>query len=163
MLSSRLMSLGRQLLNTNPFQSNYKKYSFIHSDRNLQEKTNLTFVHNISFPDISPIQAIRNSAFAAKKKKSIEFVKQPVVNESICKDVIASVNNKLATNTEGRLFAVVQLCGKQFKVTAGDILVIEGFWPPTIGDKLKLEKVNEWFGAIIYNNYNEFCYDNRSC
>ncbi|KAL6445830.1 hypothetical protein ACFW04_000919 [Cataglyphis niger] len=41
----------------------------------------------------------------------------------------------------GRMFAVVQVCGKQFKVTENDIIIIEGFWPPNIGDRLKLEKV----------------------
>ncbi|XP_029670274.1 39S ribosomal protein L21, mitochondrial [Formica exsecta] len=41
----------------------------------------------------------------------------------------------------GRMFAVVQVCGKQFKVTENDIIIVEGFWPPNIGDRLKLEKV----------------------
>lgn len=39
------------------------------------------------------------------------------------------------------MFAVVQLCGKQFKVTAGDLILVEGFWEPTNGDRLKLDKV----------------------
>lgn len=43
--------------------------------------------------------------------------------------------------SEGRLFANVQLCGKQFKVTAGDLIVIQGYWAPTIGDEIRLEKV----------------------
>ncbi|XP_052860559.1 39S ribosomal protein L21, mitochondrial isoform X2 [Anopheles cruzii] len=51
------------------------------------------------------------------------------------------VNKQLETGTEGRLFAVVQLCGKQFKITAGDIVVVEGYWPPENGDKLRLDKV----------------------
>lgn len=42
---------------------------------------------------------------------------------------------------EGRLFAVIQVMGKQYKVTAGDILVFEGYWAPTIGDKIRMEKV----------------------
>lgn len=51
------------------------------------------------------------------------------------------INKQIATNKTGRLFAVVQVCGKQFKVTENDIIIIEGFWPPNIGDHLKLEKV----------------------
>lgn len=39
------------------------------------------------------------------------------------------------------MFAVVQLCGKQFKVTAGDVILVEGFWEPSNGDKLRLDKV----------------------
>lgn len=39
------------------------------------------------------------------------------------------------------MFAVVHLCGKQFKVTAGDIILVEGYWEPSNGDKLRLEKV----------------------
>lgn len=56
-------------------------------------------------------------------------------------DVTNEINKQIATNTTGRLFAVIQLCGKQFKVTENDIIIIEGFWPPNIGERLKLEKV----------------------
>ncbi|XP_020296557.1 39S ribosomal protein L21, mitochondrial [Pseudomyrmex gracilis] len=61
--------------------------------------------------------------------------------ERICTDVTNEINNQIARNKVGRMFAVVQICGKQFKVTENDILIIEGGWPPTIGDRLKLEKV----------------------
>jgi len=56
-------------------------------------------------------------------------------------DVTNEINHQITTNTTGRMFAVVQVCGKQFKVTENDIIIIEGFWPPNIGDRLKLEKV----------------------
>lgn len=56
-------------------------------------------------------------------------------------DVTNEINNQIATNKTGRMFAVVQVCGKQFKVTENDIIIVEGFWPPNIGDRLKLEKV----------------------
>lgn len=55
--------------------------------------------------------------------------------------VFASVNQSLAAGSEGRLFAVVHLCGKQFKVTAGDVILVEGYWPPNIGDRIRLDKV----------------------
>ncbi|XP_035893593.1 39S ribosomal protein L21, mitochondrial [Anopheles stephensi] len=57
------------------------------------------------------------------------------------KSTIDTVNKQVATGSEGRLFAVVQLCGKQFKITSGDIIVVEGYWPPENGDKLRLDKV----------------------
>lgn len=44
-------------------------------------------------------------------------------------------------NEAGRLFAIVQVLGKQFKVTAGDLILLEGFWEPKNGDELKLNKV----------------------
>ncbi|XP_018341993.1 PREDICTED: 39S ribosomal protein L21, mitochondrial isoform X1 [Trachymyrmex septentrionalis] len=59
----------------------------------------------------------------------------------ICTDVTNEINNQIATDSIGRMFAVVQICGKQFKITEYDIIIIEGFWPPNIGDQLKLEKV----------------------
>ncbi|XP_014484957.1 PREDICTED: 39S ribosomal protein L21, mitochondrial [Dinoponera quadriceps] len=61
--------------------------------------------------------------------------------EQICTDVTNEINNQIATNRTGRLFAVIQLLGKQFKVTENDIIILEGFWPPNIGEHLKLEKV----------------------
>ncbi|XP_053680940.1 39S ribosomal protein L21, mitochondrial [Anopheles nili] len=57
------------------------------------------------------------------------------------KSTIDSVNKQLKTGSEGRLFAVVQLCGKQFKITTGDIIVVEGYWPPENGDRLRLDKI----------------------
>uniref|UniRef100_A0A182YCE7 Large ribosomal subunit protein bL21m n=1 Tax=Anopheles stephensi TaxID=30069 RepID=A0A182YCE7_ANOST len=57
------------------------------------------------------------------------------------KSTIDTVNKQVETGSEGRLFAVVQLCGKQFKITSGDIIVVEGYWPPENGDKLRLDKV----------------------
>ncbi|EGI67557.1 PREDICTED: 39S ribosomal protein L21, mitochondrial [Acromyrmex echinatior] len=61
--------------------------------------------------------------------------------EKICIDVTNEINNQITTDSIGRMFAVVQVCGKQFKITEHDIIIIEGFWPPNIGDQLKLEKV----------------------
>lgn len=60
---------------------------------------------------------------------------------SLSTDVTNEINNQIAMDKIGRMFAVVQICGKQFKVTENDIIIIEGFWPPNIGDRLKLEKV----------------------
>ncbi|XP_028155976.1 large ribosomal subunit protein bL21m [Ostrinia nubilalis] len=56
------------------------------------------------------------------------------------KDVIATCN-KLIEDKASRNFAVVHLLGKQWRVTDGDLLVLEGYWPPNIGDQIKLEKV----------------------
>lgn len=41
----------------------------------------------------------------------------------------------------GRLFAVVYINKEQRKITTEDLLVINGFFPPQIGDRIRLEKV----------------------
>ena len=51
------------------------------------------------------------------------------------------MNSYISENRTDRLFAVVQLCGKQFKVTNNDLIVVEGTFAPTTGDRIKLEKV----------------------
>ncbi|CAH0604451.1 unnamed protein product [Chrysodeixis includens] len=67
----------------------------------------------------------------------------PIENKSVSestKDVIAECNSLIEKNAS-RNFAIVHLLGKQWRVTDGDLLVLEGFWPPNIGDKIKLDKV----------------------
>lgn len=76
----------------------------------------------------------------AKYSTQIQAAQTETGSESR-KSVFDNVNKQIAQATEGRLFAVVHLCGKQFKVTAGDIILVEGYWPPTTGDKIRLDKV----------------------
>lgn len=67
----------------------------------------------------------------------------PVENKSVSeatKDVIAECNQLIEKNAS-RNFAIVHLLGKQWRVTDGDLLVVEGFWPPNIGDEIRLDKV----------------------
>ncbi|KMZ00504.1 39S ribosomal protein L21, mitochondrial [Drosophila simulans] len=58
-----------------------------------------------------------------------------------CLSICERINRQVQKSEQGRLFAVVHLCGKQFKVTPGDIILVEGYWPPTIGDEISLDKV----------------------
>lgn len=53
--------------------------------------------------------------------------------------IIKTVNEAVSQNN--RLFAVVHICGKQFKVTDNDLILIDGYWPPNVGDRIKLQKV----------------------
>jgi large subunit ribosomal protein L21 len=39
------------------------------------------------------------------------------------------------------MFAVVMIAGSQFKVTTEDVIVIRNAFYPSIGDKIRLEKV----------------------
>ena len=57
--------------------------------------------------------------------------------------VVRKVNDTLHKEDLGRLFAVVHIQGKQRKVTSEDLLVVEGYFYPTVGDKIRLEKVKE--------------------
>lgn len=56
-------------------------------------------------------------------------------------ETIQKVNQQLAERRHGRLFAVVQVSGKQHKITEGDVLIVEGYWPPECGEKIILNKV----------------------
>ncbi|CAH0406739.1 unnamed protein product [Chilo suppressalis] len=67
----------------------------------------------------------------------------PVEDKAIpqtSKEVIATCN-KLIEQNPSRSFAIIHLLGKQWRVTDGDLLVVEGYWPPNIGDKITLDKV----------------------
>ncbi|KPJ00189.1 39S ribosomal protein L21, mitochondrial [Papilio xuthus] len=56
------------------------------------------------------------------------------------KEVIETCNRMIAQKPS-RNFAIIHLLGKQWRVSDGDLLVVEGYWPPNIGDQIKLEKV----------------------
>ncbi|XP_063974133.1 large ribosomal subunit protein bL21m [Diachasmimorpha longicaudata] len=61
--------------------------------------------------------------------------------EKLIDAITQKINNQLETGNTSRLFAIVQIAGKQFKVTESDLIIIQGYWPPSPGDQLKLEKV----------------------
>lgn len=77
--------------------------------------------------------------FMSSKPVPYEIV-DPNEKKLLNQDIINKVNSQIANNEQGRLFAVVHISGKQFKITEGDIIIVEGYWPPTAGDKIKLEK-----------------------
>lgn len=69
-----------------------------------------------------------------------EYVVDDAVSYKTFSDsVIKTVNETVKHNN--RLFAVVHICGKQFKVTGNDLVLIDGYWPPNVGDRIKLQKV----------------------
>jgi len=51
------------------------------------------------------------------------------------------VNQKIKDPKATRNFAVVMVGGSQFKVTTEDVIVVRNQFYPTIGDKIRLEKV----------------------
>ena len=63
------------------------------------------------------------------------------------------MNNQAADpRTTSRLFAVVMVGGSQYKVTTEDIIVVQNSFYPTIGDKIRLEKVKNQSFDLKSNN-----------
>ncbi|XP_017072125.1 39S ribosomal protein L21, mitochondrial [Drosophila eugracilis] len=83
-------------------------------------------------------------AFQQQNKPAAESVDISAITkdqQKECQNICERINQQVQKSEQGRLFAVVHLCGKQFKVTPGDIILVEGYWPPTIGDQISLDKV----------------------
>ena len=55
-------------------------------------------------------------------------------------ELVEKVQTAIKTDM-GRLFAVIHLDGEQRKITTEDLVLINGYFPPQIGDKIRLEKV----------------------
>ena len=49
-----------------------------------------------------------------------------------------------------RLFAVVMVGGSQYKVTTEDMILVRNSFYPTIGDKIRLEKVTDHLYLIFF-------------
>ncbi|XP_066254190.1 large ribosomal subunit protein bL21m [Euwallacea similis] len=107
-------------------------------------KLSLKSLQNAFHQPIQPFYV--NSAVSAIVRNN--FSNQPttyeVVSEddySIVKATLTKINTQVAQSKEGRLFAIVHISGKQQKITEGDVLIVEGYWPPECGDKISLNKV----------------------
>ena len=57
------------------------------------------------------------------------------------KAIYNHLNAKCKDPRLNRLFAVVMIAGSQFKVTTEDVITVRNSFYPTIGDKIRLEKV----------------------
>ncbi|XP_075551196.1 mitochondrial ribosomal protein L21 [Dermacentor variabilis] len=101
----------------------------------------------------SATRGLRSDAMRLKPVASVAATspehRLPVVEGSVVSSddieetrrVLESVNAQIAGNTTGRLFAIVFIHGRQFKVTAEDLVLVHADMPVDIGDKLRLEKV----------------------
>nr|CDJ80935.1 Ribosomal protein L21 domain containing protein [Haemonchus contortus] len=63
-----------------------------------------------------------------------------VVDETAQKQVCSSIASEVS-DPHNRLFAVVYVNGRQWKVSQNDLIALTGSLPIAIGDKIKLEKV----------------------
>ncbi|RZF48661.1 hypothetical protein LSTR_LSTR010751 [Laodelphax striatellus] len=103
------------------------------------------------FPERSCVKKLHGtkaSLFPSTSGQSFTPVKQEVLTDDLSKEekrfadeTIALVNEQIKENKEGRLFAVIHVAGKQFKVTSEDIIVIHGHWDPKPGNEIEFEKV----------------------
>ena len=62
-------------------------------------------------------------------------------NSDLSDEIISKVNRQISESSHGRLFAVVYIKGRQHLVTGEDLLVVDHYFPPQTGDKIRLEKV----------------------
>ncbi|CAM1294518.1 MRPL21 (predicted) [Pycnogonum litorale] len=61
--------------------------------------------------------------------------------ESMPPDVLRNVNLQISERTHGRLFAVIYLASKQFKVTQDDLILVQQIYHADTGEKIILGKV----------------------
>ncbi|XP_055855126.1 39S ribosomal protein L21, mitochondrial [Episyrphus balteatus] len=108
----------------------------------LQRSIKPTFLGNLNtlFNSLHMSPRSQQSTKTLDKLPGADF--NPSKTAQDYQNIFRKVNDNLSSpESHGRLFAVVHLCGKQFKVTSGDIIVVEGYWPPTVSDRIHLEKV----------------------
>ena len=75
----------------------------------------------------------------------VVLVNYNVCSVCICVTVAERINTQLASRDTGRLFAVVHVAGKQRKITAEDVLVVDKPLEADIGQRIRLNKVaHEW-------------------
>lgn len=70
-----------------------------------------------------------------------------------CSEIVEAVNAQINSEDLGRLFAVVHVAGFQRKVTVNDIIVVETSSYPSVGTRIRLEKVGAesycWIDTIF--------------
>lgn len=90
---------------------------------------------NLATPFASILGRFYSNTFTSYEVVGVED------DNKLTKEITKKINDLTVTNKQGRLFAVVHIAGKQRKITDGDLIIIEGYWPPNIGDKISLDKV----------------------
>jgi len=95
-------------------------------------------VQSVTTSRIAPSSLIRVRSFSTPVSQEY-VIDDTVALKTFSDSVIKTVNEAIVQNN--RLFAVVHICGKQFKVTDNDLVLIDGYWPPNVGDRIKLNKV----------------------
>ncbi|GFU16275.1 39S ribosomal protein L21, mitochondrial [Nephila pilipes] len=114
--------------------------------KNFSRKTSTIFYKEYKLQPLCftrEISSRKNSNFASSVATNPttysdnDFNKDEVITE----DVLSKINTQIKENSHGRLFAVIQLMEKRFKITAEDIIAVGSYFPAQVGDKIRLEKV----------------------
>ena len=91
---------------------------------------------------IAPNRSTRRVRVPQREDELQEIIEDTTEEDRIkSRAIIQKVNEHIASGNAGRLFAVIYVHGKQFRVASNDILVLERWWPPTVGDEVVFEKV----------------------
>ncbi|XP_050300099.1 39S ribosomal protein L21, mitochondrial [Anthonomus grandis grandis] len=101
-------------------------------------------LQNVSKINVNGPRLVSSISLSARRY-STEPTPYEIVDEELdqktTNEIIAKVNEQVEQAKQGRLFAIVHLAGKQLKITEGDVVIVEGYWPPECGDKISLDKV----------------------
>ncbi|XP_041352553.1 39S ribosomal protein L21, mitochondrial-like [Gigantopelta aegis] len=103
--------------------------------------------HNLSSTEKLPtcincFHPVRNaSSLPSQRPSHSEEDWSVLTNPSQSTALTEKVNSALQSEDVGRLFAVVHIAGKQRKITTEDMILIQHYFPPNIGDRIRLEKV----------------------
>ncbi|MFH4984156.1 hypothetical protein AB6A40_010865 [Gnathostoma spinigerum] len=82
-------------------------------------------------------------ALAMRRMLSVASCSSPPTAEIISSSKVEKIVSKIAeevVDSTNRLFAVVYMNGRQFKVTQGDLISLLDNVPLDVGDRIKLEK-----------------------
>ncbi|XP_034232884.1 39S ribosomal protein L21, mitochondrial [Thrips palmi] len=115
--------------------SNLLNQNFLSNNQSLPSLT--------SFLGLKTLSPVSRAAKAFPKTPSHQstVVDTSVDDERTIEEVISKVNSQIENKSHGRLFAIIQLANRQWKITPEDVVVVEGHWPPNVGDSIRLEKV----------------------
>ncbi|KAG8191428.1 hypothetical protein JTE90_020681 [Oedothorax gibbosus] len=85
----------------------------------------------------------RNSGISSTVSSHQNFNAEPKSEDDdfISNEVLSKINQQIKEKSHDRLFAVIQLGERKFKITNEDIIALNCFFPPNIGEKICLEKV----------------------
>ncbi|CAB3403008.1 unnamed protein product [Caenorhabditis bovis] len=87
-----------------------------------------------------PIMAQFSTSTNALNTAETSANAEVIDTEKVQQEVYKSIGNELA-DERNKLFAVVYINGRQWKISNGDLISLEGNLPLCVGDEIKLEKI----------------------
>ncbi|XP_062575609.1 large ribosomal subunit protein bL21m-like [Saccostrea cucullata] len=84
---------------------------------------------------------LQSVCLANRVKEAGDLTVTQTETDTKTEEITEAINSRIDSEDLGRLFAVVHLAGFQRKVTVNDIVVVETSSFPTVGTRIRLEKV----------------------